>query len=229
MTDSFIHARNKLLRDLPCTIIRNRVAQVTVSVKDASDMAKNINGDNYRRYLNIPAYYDPNDHTVFLNRQALTRTSEATNFIICYHELIHGASVHKNYRNERGSYIFQSGVKIERYGKRTYTCKNKLLNEGLVQFFTVHYNQVRANDYGYAQEVRLVTVIAEHLGTAILEQALFYGEYDKLCTEFDAHFGTGSFARFSSALDRRDYRKAESILRYRETLSPSRLACAMTV
>lgn len=174
-------------------------------------MAQNLRCDNYRRFINIPAYYDPNKKAVYLNRQTVEKQTQKTLFIICYHELVHAASIHRNYR-DNGLNIFQSGIKLERFGKQHYSCSNRMLNEGMTQFLTNYYNTTADSDYAYAHESALVRRVASILGVESIKQAMVAEGYEQFEQLFNQTFGRDSFSLFSHWLDKRRYQKAAAIL-----------------
>ncbi len=184
---------------------------VSASIVAPDVMAQNLTGDNYRRYATVPAYYDPNDRVVYLNAQTEQSLAPQTLFIICYHELIHGASFHSDYA-EQADYVYQSGIKRERYGPSRYSCANRLLNEGMVQYFANTNNATNHSDYAYPYETKLVAKLVDILGQEIIYNALFYGQTQQLEQTFNGVFGRNTFGRFSRLLDKRQYEKASAII-----------------
>ncbi len=219
----FDAAKEKLIQHIPCPIIAARIKRISVASTDTAHINKNLRHDQYRRFVRVPAYYDPNNHTVYLNTPVIRRGPHLTRYIICYHELLHGASVHRNYKTSLGTHVFQSGIKIERFSQKSYRCINRQLNEGCIQYVATHNNNVPSNRYGYAEEVALVEKLALVIGRDVIHSALFYGKLDHLITEFEAVFGRKTFALFSRHLDRRNYQAAREILRYPQTLAKAHI------
>jgi len=217
--DIFISAKNKVLDDFSCPIVHRRIRHVRSRIVPQHVMSSNLNGDNYRRKRSIPAYYDPNIHTVFLNDTALTGYDDTTLFVICYHELVHSASLHISY-NLAALNVFQSGIKFERYYQTDYKCFNRLLNEGIVQYFTTANNGFDYTNFGYPREVALVVTLATDLGSVCIKNALLYEDYPQFKVRFEAIYGHESFAHFTELLDNRDYVGAQSILKNKLEISP---------
>jgi hypothetical protein len=207
----FYQAKVKILQDYSDRTITNRISTIKLATVTSKEMARTLSADSYTSAKSVPAFYDPNNHTVFLNSRAISKADSTTSFIICYHELMHAASHHVNYQIHEAN-IFQSGIKIETYLSNNYSCTNRLFNEGIVQFLTTDNNLVDPARFGYYQEVRLITRLVHDLGKKLLEQAIFNGAHGFFMTRFDEHYGRGRFAEFSLALDKKHYQGAEMIL-----------------
>ncbi len=108
--------------------------------------------------------------------------------------------------------VFQSGIKIERYDRNKYSCVNRLLNEGLVQFFTTYNNQVDHRQYAYTNEVSLITLLVQDLGLQAIHSALFHGDYEVFSQTFEAHYGNNTFESFTQSIDKKNYEKARKII-----------------
>jgi len=215
----FLAAQKKIIEDFSCPIVSDRLESIDCCLDTASSLSRNLRQDNYRDTTRIPAYYDPNNHTVFLNRSCLAFTPEKIIFVICYHELVHGASLHVNY-DLPGVSVFQSGIKFERYHKRNYRCFNRLLNEGIVQFLTVDNNQLSVQDYAYVKEVMIVQELVHQLGLTVVKKALLYEQYTQLKTRFEERFGPSSFTTFTQDIDQKQYHKAYHFLKTTEQVMP---------
>jgi hypothetical protein len=214
--DIFYRAHNKLLEDLSCSTVESRMHNIHVQIVTSQAMVTNLKADNYERFAHIPAYYDPNIHTIFLNKTHLSSLPSKTIFIVCYHELIHGASLHVSYKLP-GVNVFQSGIKFERYRTNQYKCYNRLLNEGMVQYLTTYYNKLDSEQFAYPKEVGVVKQIAQDLGVEVVKNALLYEQYTHLKTRFDAFYGQDTFAQLTDSMDKRAFRKVKLILQQRST------------
>lgn len=211
LNDILISARTKLCHDFADESIDIRLEAMHVHVVDAKRLAQTLCGRSERRYFNVPAYYDPNKHIIYLNETMLSRESDTTIFIICYHELLHAISHHQNYQKENAN-VFQSGAKIEQFSYQFYNCSNRLLNEGIVQFLTNFYNQADDDNYAYRHEAKLIRKAANQIGLTHFKRALLHGRLDSLESAFDHVFGTDSFRSFSRLLDKKEYSRAEAFL-----------------
>lgn len=210
----FLLTQNKILQDFSDSVVAERLTVLKAEVRSPENMGLGFGRDHYRRFAGIPAYYDHNQRAVFLNEKAIERTNERTLAIICYHELIHGASFHQNYHHDQTTNVFQSGVKIERYRNKRYACYNRSLNEGIVQFFTNQHNGAEDHHYAYPYETAIVRKLSHKVGIKPLKQALIYNHYELFVAAFHELFGEGSFFQFSRALDRRHYTEAQAIVEH---------------
>ncbi len=159
----------------------------------------------------IPGYYDPNYHAIYLNQCLVRELSQAQIEIICRHEQVHSASFHTTSRSKLAR-TFRSGIKIEVFYLGKYLCRHRLLNEGLVQYFTLLSLPHHPINTAYVQEVKLIRRLSHHLGVSLLEKALFYGDVNKLQTAFDTRWGKKSFYRFSHLVDTKRYGLAAKIM-----------------
>ncbi len=192
--------------DLSVTDILTKVERVIIrkarTIKRPSD-------DHYQVSSRVPAYYNPNNHTVYLNEIVLKRVSAAKAYNVCYHELVHAISNHHTWKHTSRSY-FRSGVKIEVYYSNNYECKHRALNEGITQYLT--NTNTEATEPAYQNEVVLVQKIAKTLGKRVLVEAVVLGKGNILQNLFDARYGQDSFEHFSSCLDKKDYQTANNII-----------------
>lgn len=207
----FINAKQRLTNGLPAPELHARLSTLAMEVVAPATMVHNLTGDNYRNYTRIPAYYDPNTHTIFINRAIVPDVNEKTLYTICYHELVHGASYHSTY-TEGDAQVFQSGIKTERYGDGWYTCAHRLLNEGIVQYFTVKHTNQNHENLAYKHEVAIVKQLIEKLGEPVISRALYYGTVTELEDVFNRNFGAGTFFTFSRHIDKRRYSEAEAMV-----------------
>ncbi len=187
----------------------SHVSQVTVSIVDARGMAQSLGQDCYRTKSRIPAYYNPNNHTIYLNQDILENTPRTTLLNICYHELVHAVSKHHTWREGTKSF-FQSGLKLEIYHKQSYICRYRALNEGVVQYFTNTHTE--ATEPAYQKEVAVVTKLVQALGEETVRQASIEGNISLLQEAFALTFPHTSLDALAELLDRKKYDTALSIL-----------------
>ncbi|HEY1074386.1 MAG TPA: hypothetical protein VGE59_01650 [Patescibacteria group bacterium] len=206
-----ISACKKLERDFAYEELGARLDTIRVKIVDAKELSHTLCGRKERRFYHVPAYYDPNKHVIYLNETMLFQENDTTVFIICYHELLHAISHHRNYQEENTN-IFQSGAKIEQFSYQFYNCSNRLLNEGIVQFLTNYYNNADDNAYAYSSETKLIRKAAQLIGMTPFKRALLFGNLDSLESAFDGLFGAYSFRSFSKLLDKKEYAHAEALL-----------------
>jgi hypothetical protein len=201
--------------------LNQSLTHVEIDVVDSKGMAESLNLDNYRLKSRVPAYYNPNNHTIYLNKDILYKLKPSTILNICYHELLHAISAHKTW-NEKRKTFFQSGLKLEIYEFSTYKCKNRALNEGIVQYFTNKHTN--APEPAYLNEVSLVGHVTSVLGENTFQNALLTGDHNQLQQKFDAIYGINKFEQFSAALDKKEFIFAASLLIQETVLIPSSFA-----
>jgi hypothetical protein len=207
----FSAAKHNIASDFPQHMSQTRLARTHHAVVNPNVMASDLYGDNYRSTVRIPGYYNPNNHTIYLNKKTLPTLSEQTAYIICYHELVHSISAHR-VKKTADYQLFQSGLKRETFQGGRYRCLHRLFNEGIVQYLTTYYAGVSSDNYAYAREVALVELLVADLGHDLIKNTLLDGNCENLQAHFDAHYGTGSFTRFSTLLDKKAYERAEKII-----------------
>ncbi len=211
MRHIFLSALQKIAADLKDTESTSKLNAIKLRILPAHSFAKSLHATQYRRYTHIPAYYDPNGHSVYLNQDALLGMPAKTIHLICYHELVHAVSRHDDYW-QNNVHFFQSGLKIETYRDHNYTCANRLLNEGITQFLTVYFNNVESKDYAYRDEVKLIEQLVGVIGFEAVRDALLSGKIQNFIAAFEFHFGRGQFHAFTNALEKQNYSAAQSIL-----------------
>lgn len=162
------------------------------------------------RHLKTPGYYDANTHTIYLNESIIGGLAPATVATIYYHELLHAISYHQVVK-QRTTRVFQSGLRLERYGfTGVRQVDHGRLNEGVVQYFS---NEFTDNvELAYNNEVMAVSIAVTYLGRTPFLNALVHGNIAGLEEVFNTCFGDRSFARFSAALDARKYDEAYALI-----------------
>ncbi len=190
---------------------QKRLESVRYAFVNPSTMAQQLYGDNYRSSVRVPGYYDPNSHTIFLNKKTLPQISTQTAYVICYHELVHSVSAHHEVKTA-GYQAFQSGIKIEVFSPRGYRCYHRALNEGMVQYLTAHNNHLPSQKYAYAKEVAIVERLAEDLGHAIIYNTMTSGDWRDFKKQLDTRYGSHTFHLLSGYMDKKQYAKAHALL-----------------
>lgn len=203
--DTFASAYKTIAADFSSETTNDHLA----NIKMAPLTAPVRGGDQCKAKNRVPAYYNPNNHTIYFNRAILNTLSETTIYNICYHELLHAISCHQSYDTTTAT-VFQSGIKMEFYSGGPYRCVNRGLNEGIVQYLTnVH---THTYEHAYKNEVYLVAQAISFIGLDPFLTAFFEGEVSVLESSFDEVFGQGAFTDFARAIDNKDYDKAEATL-----------------
>lgn len=203
----FLKAQAKLSSDFNNEAVKTHLH--TLKVRTYNNRPSSRGTDQYRAKSRVPAYYDPNCHTIYLNSLLLGELRESTVYNVCYHELVHAASYHHSYPANDGAVVYQSGIKLEIYRGSNYACRNRGLNEGTVQSIA---NKNTIQEVAYSQEAELVELAQDSIGTEPFYNALFEGEVFALETTFNAYFGKGTFRQFATALDKRDFETARDLV-----------------
>ncbi len=207
----FSDAKHTIASHFQNNAAQQRLQTVRYELVDAATMAQHLYGDNYRSSVRVPGYYDPNSHTIFLNKKTLPQTAPETAYIICYHELVHSLSAHHEIKTTEYQ-AFQSGIKIEVFSKRGYRCYHRALNEGMVQFLTTQNAHVPSDKYAYAKEVGIIEKIADTLGRAIIHHTITTGDWRIFKKKLDDYYGAQTFQKLSAHMDKKQYTQAHMLL-----------------
>ncbi len=182
------------------------LASTEVAIVTSHELGRSLGRSSAVR---VPAYYNPNDHTIYLNKSILAHTTAKKIFNICYHELTHATSYHHTWQEGRASY-FQSGLKLEVYRGAAYSCHHRALNEGVVQFLT--NAETQGLEPAYQDEVTCIAFMMMVIGITVVKQTLAQGSLHRLEETFHAHFGDNTFQTFSRLLDKKEYHAAQQLL-----------------
>lgn len=216
----FDQSQKELIHEYNSFFRAYKLLTVTASVVSAARMAELLKPFKQRSPRRIPAFYDPTLHTIYINKSLLRTMRQSDVHTICRHELIHACSFHANER-VGDIHQFRSGIKVESfYALGTYRCQNRMLNEGLVQYFTLQGLGTTEAE-AYKHEVAIVGQLEHVIGQAVLGRALFSGELSQLQSAFDGVFGDGKFLKFSQAVDDKHFSLARAILMSPATLQPA--------
>lgn len=166
--------------------------------------------DQYRsRAAKIPAYYNPNTHTVHLNTNVLEVASNELVENIYYHELVHASSHHAKMQHD-GLKILKSGLKIQMWDENDkQVVMHRGLNEGLTQYFA---NCNTPGGPAYRREVQIIGKLIQKIGLAPLKAAYFGSGIDQLEEQMSATFGQGFFNHLSALVDAKEYDAAEALI-----------------
>lgn len=162
--------------------------------------------DQYRsKSANVPAYYNPNTHAVYLNRTLLDKASPKIVHNICYHELLHAVSHHASI-NYQGRRILKSGLKIQMWDdENRQRVIHRGLNEGLTQYLA---NSHTDGGPAYREEVRIVGRLTQLIGLQPLNAAYFGPSIDRLERQLSAKLGVNSLNDLSELIDKKNYSAA---------------------
>lgn len=162
--------------------------------------------DQYRsKSANVPAYYNPNTHAVYLNRTLLDKASPKIVHNICYHELLHAVSHHASI-NYQGRRILKSGLKIQMWDdENRQRVIHRGLNEGLTQYLA---NSHTDGGPAYREEVRIIGRLTQLIGLQPLNAAYFGPSIDRLERQLSAKLGVNGFNDLSELIDKKNYSAA---------------------
>lgn len=198
----FASAKQRLIGDLGHSFSPALLDQLSLSWS-YSDQPILSNRDEYRsKTSKIPAYYNPNTHTVHLDVSILKQTDQNTVENIYYHELVHASSHHARII-DNGRKILKSGLKIQMWDQdNCQTTLHRGLNEGLTQYLANSYTDAGP---AYKNEVAIIGRITGLIGLRALKNAYFGPAINQLEQYIDAKFGAGAFYRLSSLTDQKDF------------------------
>jgi hypothetical protein len=208
--ERFFHrVKHDVIADLGTDFDRQIFEKLSLSfihVKQSSTSSS----DHYRsKTAKVPAYYNPNSHTVHLNIPILESAKDSLVENIFYHELIHAASHHDRLTIKKWK-VLKSGLKMQIWNeKNRQTIINRNLNEGLTQYFA---NLNTEGGPAYKNEVEIVGRLIQKIGLTELKAAYFGPHIDKLERKTNAVLGTNVFEQISKLVDERKYEEARALL-----------------
>lgn len=205
----FCQTRDAVLSDLANHNASTRLRSVRFENFSASALAQEKSGEYYRVKKFIPGYYDANDHIVYLNYSVLAKLDVPQIKLIAYHELVHAASWHFVDKLNRRS-RFHSGFRIEEFISGQRVASNQSFNEGVTQMLAVEGTGYSAA--AYKEEVDLAREVVTAIGRQTILNVICDGDLNSFNVVFADNYGPDCFARFSSALDRKQYHRAAAIL-----------------
>ncbi len=167
-------------------------------------------GDHYRsRAAKVPAYYNPNSHTIHLNVGILESAERDLIENIYYHELLHAASHHARITTDTEK-ILKSGLKIQVWDTHDrQKTLHRSLNEGLTQYFA---NLNTQGGSAYRNEVTVIGKLIQRIGMSELKDAYFGSGIDRLERKVRVTMGESVFERLSLLVDTKHYEAAVTLL-----------------
>jgi hypothetical protein len=108
----FVSIKERVLGDLRGNFEPTKLDTLSLALGYQSQSAQS--NDHYRsKTSKVPAYYNPNTHTVHLNIEVLEKASDRLIENIYYHELLHATSHHARLTLRNGTNVLKSGLKIQ--------------------------------------------------------------------------------------------------------------------
>lgn len=166
--------------------------------------------DQYRsRTAKVPAYYNPNNHSIHINLSVIERAPESLVENIYYHELVHAASHHSKFMMDDKK-VLKSGLKVQIWDDDdTQRTLHRNLNEGMTQYIANSYTQ---GGSAYKNEVAIIGKLIQKIGMSELRAAYFGADIDKLEEKVRVTLGEGVFQELSVLVDEKQYEAAEVLL-----------------
>lgn len=171
---------------------------------------RSSNSDQYRsKTAKVPAYYNPNNHSVHLNLAVLEVASESLVENIYYHELVHAASHHAKFFLN-GKKVLKSGLKVQVWDENdSQQILHRSLNEGMTQYIA---NTYTTGGSAYKNEVAIIGKLVQKIGFSELRAAYFGSEIDKLEEKIRVTLGSDIFQELSALVDKKEYAAAEALI-----------------
>ncbi|PIR67669.1 hypothetical protein COX95_02265 [bacterium CG_4_10_14_0_2_um_filter_33_32] len=172
LKDIFIKLKKKIVNDFKGNINPSNLNCVKIQVSGFTNKLKSVYP--YRGLKDIPAFYEHEERTILFNKDLVKLLDRDFIINILYHELLHASSFrkidkHKDKTTVKSGFytqIFKKGKKINYF---------KLLNEGVIQYFT-NKKTGFVKDSGYQWEANRISFLIEDIGDSILEKLFFQGD-----------------------------------------------------
>lgn len=205
----FVDVKQRVLRDLGDSFSPNLLNDLSLSLNYKKRSALNSN-DQYRsRTAKIPAYYNPNSHTIHLNISVIESAEPTLIENIYYHELVHASSHHARLTHN-GMKILKSGLKIQMWDENDkQVTLHRGLNEGLTQYMA---NSHTSGGPAYRREVSIVGQLIQKIGLQPMKAAYFGPAIDQLEKKMAVTYGANTFNQLSSLIDEKRYDEAEALI-----------------
>lgn len=165
----------------------------------------------YQPEYRIPAFYDPNKDTVYINEPLSRELDKQLLTDIFHHELIHAIGDHSITEKE-AEVTYKSGLKLQVVRGRKEYSYFKGLNEGFVQYLSNQITGKRQNPQAYRREVAIVGQLVEKIGLTVFWQAFFYDQLSPLYQQAELKLGKGSLRKIDARMNKGNYRGAWRLL-----------------
>lgn len=207
----FVAIKERVLADLGEAFDTTILDHLSLSLNYGSQhRSRHRQNDQYRsKTAKIPAYYNPNSHTVHLNIGVVEQAEPTVVENIYYHELVHASSHHAQMSRSSQS-VLKSGLKIQLWDiNGNPVTLHRGLNEGLTQYLA---NMYTSGGPAYRREVTIIGKLVRRIGLAPLKAAYFGADIDKLEMVMNVVLGTGALQRLSKLVDAKQFDEAEALL-----------------
>ena len=205
----FVTVREQVMTDLDGTVPISVFDSLQVEFVSSFTYQKK-SSDQYRsKRAAVPAYYNPNSHTVHINTTVLEDADTELTENVFYHELVHAASHHGPVEHETLK-VLKSGLKMQVWNTSgRQIVLNRSLNEGFTQYVA---NMYTSGGPAYKGEVEIVGRLIGKLGLNELKNAYFGPHIAELEQKTNIVLGHGVFERIAKALDNKDFELAHALL-----------------
>ncbi len=204
----FAAIKERVMHDLEADIDRSLFNSLSLSMTYSQH--RRGSNDQYRsKTAKVPAYYNPNSHTVHLNVNVIESADEDLVENIYYHELVHAGSHHARMSFD-GMRILKSGLKIQTWNEEDEALTlHRGLNEGFTQFIANSYTN---GGSAYKREVEVIGRLVKKIGLQDLKEAYFGPGIDALERKISAVLGAGVFQQLSALVDAKEYDEALALI-----------------
>lgn len=205
----FVAMRERVINDLGDSFSADILDELTLSLSHQKAPHYRSTDEYRSRPAKVPAYYNPNTHTIHLNIDVLDSADDQLVENIYYHELVHASSHHARMTFD-GQKILKSGLKVQVWDEdENQVTLHRGLNEGITQYLA---NSFTAGGPAYKSEVAIIGKLISKIGMKPLKEAYFGSAIDQLETHVAARFGAGTFQRLSQLVDAREYEAAAALI-----------------
>lgn len=209
----FVAVKEKVMYDLGDSFDTSLFDYLTLSLSRVRS-SPHATSDNYYRSRvsktsRVPAYYNPNSHSIHLNLTVLEAANEKLIENIYYHELVHAASNHTRIQKENLK-ILKSGLKVQVWDETNHQItQNRSLNEGVTQYFA---NTYTSGGPAYKNEVKIIGRLVRKIGLRELKNAYFGPAIDGLEHKVNVTLGDDTFETLSEIVDNKEYERAMNLV-----------------
>lgn len=205
----FIAAKQRVTTDLGDNFQASLFDSLALSLNYKKISSRNTDDQYLAKTAKVPAYYNPNTHTVHLNIGVIENTNDDVVENIYYHELLHACSHHARMTLRNGK-VLKSGLKIQLWDENDKpTTLHRGLNEGLTQYFANSYTK---GGPAYRREVQIIGRLIRRIGLSDLRAAYFGAAIDQLERKVAAMLGSDAFNRISELVDAKEFDEAEALI-----------------
>ncbi len=178
-------------------------------------------GREYQKLIHkTVAFYDPNEHIVFLNINILVKMPDSLAEEVLVHEFIHAIGNH-SMKKTKHKIVLYSGLKRQIFHRGASFTRFQALNEGYVQYICNNLSK-RVSDT-YINEYNFVKKLINIFGEQAIDEA-FMGDEENFVSLVENTLGFEKFELACRRLDNKEYKKAWEVFKKNETEKLNTLA-----